>query len=91
MSASIKTTMYSEIQEFPRIIVQSLARLKEIDQIAAILKSKDFATVQVLGRGTSGNASLFLKYLIEVKLGILVADASPSTTSIYNSPIAIIY
>ena len=80
--------MYSEIQEFPRIIVESLARLKEIDQIAAILKSKDFATVQVLGRGTSGNASLFLKYLIEVKLGILVADASPSTTSIYNSPIA---
>jgi glucosamine--fructose-6-phosphate aminotransferase (isomerizing) len=80
--------MYSEIQEFPRIIVESLARLKEIDQIAVILKSKDFATVQVLGRGTSGNASLFLKYLIEVKLGILVADASPSTTSIYNSPIA---
>jgi glucosamine--fructose-6-phosphate aminotransferase (isomerizing) len=80
--------MYSEIQEFPRIIVESLTRLKEIDQIAAILKSKDFATVQVLGRGTSGNASLFLKYLIEVKLGILVADASPSTTSIYNSPIA---
>jgi glucosamine--fructose-6-phosphate aminotransferase (isomerizing) len=88
MSTSIKTTMYSEIQEFPRIIVESLARLEELDQIAAILKSKDFATVQVLGRGTSGNASLFLKYLIEVKLGILVADASPSTTSIYNSPIA---
>ena len=44
--------------------------------------------MQVLGRGTSGNASLFLKYLIEVKLGILVADASPSTTSIYKSPIA---
>ena len=38
--------------------------------------------------GTSGNASLFLKYLIEVRLGILVADASPSTTSIYKSPIA---
>lgn len=80
--------MYSEIQEFPRIIAESLERLNAIEQIASILKSKDFATVQVLGRGTSGNASLFLKYLIEVKLGILVADASPSTTSIYNSPIA---
>ena len=80
--------MYSEIHEFPRIIVESLARLTEIDQIAAILKAKDFATVQVLGRGTSGNASLFLKYLIEIELGILVADASPSTTSIYKSPIA---
>lgn len=80
--------MYREIQEFPRIIAESLVRLNAIEQIASILKSKDFATVQVLGRGTSGNASLFLKYLIEVKLGILVADASPSTTSIYNSPIA---
>ncbi len=80
--------MYSEIYEFPRIIADSLARLTAVDEIAAILKSKDFATVQVLGRGTSGNASLFLKYLIEVRLGILVADASPSTTSIYKSPIA---
>jgi glutamine---fructose-6-phosphate transaminase (isomerizing) len=80
--------MYSEIYEFPRVIIDSLARVKAIDDIAAILRSKDFATVQVLGRGTSGNASLFLKYLIEVRLGILVADASPSTTSIYKSPIA---
>jgi glucosamine--fructose-6-phosphate aminotransferase (isomerizing) len=80
--------MYGEIHEFPRVIIDSMARVKAIDEIAAILRSKDFATVQVLGRGTSGNASLFLKYLIEVKLGILVADASPSTTSIYKSPIA---
>lgn len=80
--------MYGEIHEFPRVIIDSMARMKAIDEIAAILRSKDFATVQVLGRGTSGNASLFLKYLIEVKLGILVADASPSTTSIYKSPIA---
>ena len=80
--------MYGEIQEFPRIVIDSLARIKAVDEIAAILKSKDFATVQILGRGTSGNASLFLKYLIEVRLGILVADASPSTTSIYKSPIA---
>jgi glucosamine--fructose-6-phosphate aminotransferase (isomerizing) len=80
--------MYGEIHEFPRIIVDSLARVNAIDEVAAILRSKDFATVQVLGRGTSGNASLFLKYLIEVRLGILVADASPSTTSIYKSPIA---
>jgi glucosamine--fructose-6-phosphate aminotransferase (isomerizing) len=80
--------MYGEIHEFPRVIIDSLARVKAISEIAAILRSKDFATVQVLGRGTSGNASLFLKYLIEVKLGILVADASPSTTSIYKSPIA---
>lgn len=80
--------MYGEVHEFPRIIIDSLARIKAVDEIAAILKSKDFATVQVLGRGTSGNASLFLKYLIEVRLGILVADASPSTTSIYKSPIA---
>jgi len=80
--------MYGEIHEFPRVLTDSMARMKAIDEIAAILRSKDFATVQVLGRGTSGNASLFLKYLIEVKLGILVADASPSTTSIYKSPIA---
>jgi len=80
--------MYGEIHEFPRVIIDSLARVNAIDEIAAILRSKDFATVQVLGRGTSGNASLFLKYLIEVRLGILVADASPSTTSIYKSPIA---
>jgi len=83
-----ETTMYREIHEFPRIIDSALSNLSQIQEIAEILKEKDFSTVQVLGRGTSGNASLFLKYLIEVKLGVLVADASPSTTSIYNSPIA---
>jgi glucosamine--fructose-6-phosphate aminotransferase (isomerizing) len=88
MSLANETTMYREIHEFPRIISDSLVRLAEVGEVAEILKAKDFATVQVLGRGTSGNASLFLKYLIEVRLGILVADASPSTTSIYNSPIA---
>ena len=80
--------MYGEIHEFPRVIGDTLARTKAIDEVAEILNSKDFATVQVLGRGTSGNASFFLKYLIEVRMGILVADASPSTTSIYKSPIA---
>ncbi len=88
MSQSNQTTMYSEIHEFPRIITDAIARVEEINQVASVLRQKDFSTVQVLGRGTSGNASLFLKYLIEVKLGILVADASPSTTSIYKSPIA---
>ena len=88
MSKANQTTMYSEIHEFPRIITDAIAHAEQIDQVAAVLRQKDFSTVQVLGRGTSGNASLFLKYLIEVKLGILVADASPSTTSIYNSPIA---
>jgi glucosamine--fructose-6-phosphate aminotransferase (isomerizing) len=80
--------MYGEIHEFPRVITDSLTRINTVNEIGAVLRSKDFATVQVLGRGTSGNASLFLKYLIEVRLGILVADASPSTTSIYKSPIA---
>lgn len=88
MSQANQTTMYSEIHEFPRIITDAIARVEEINQVASVLRQKDFSTVQVLGRGTSGNASLFLKYLIEVKLGILVADASPSTTSIYKSPIA---
>ncbi len=88
MSQANQTTMFSEIHEFPRIITDAIARAAEINQVASVLREKDFSTVQVLGRGTSGNASLFLKYLIEVKLGILVADASPSTTSIYKSPIA---
>ena len=88
MSQANQTTMYSEIHEFPRIITDAIAREADINQVASVLREKDFSTVQVLGRGTSGNASLFLKYLIEVKLGILVADASPSTTSIYKSPIA---
>jgi glucosamine--fructose-6-phosphate aminotransferase (isomerizing) len=88
MSQASQTTMYSEIHEFPRIITDAITRAAEINRVASVLHQKDFSTVQVLGRGTSGNASLFLKYLIEVKLGILVADASPSTTSIYKSPIA---
>ncbi len=77
--------MRSEIAEIPTVF-QKLA-----DQIPAITKEIDalsltnIDSVILVARGTSDNAALFLKYLIETKIGIPCGLASPSVVTIYKS------
>ena len=77
--------MRSEIAEIPAVF-QKLA-----DQIPAITKEIDalsltnIDSVILVARGTSDNAALFLKYLIETKIGIPCGLASPSVVTIYKS------
>jgi glucosamine--fructose-6-phosphate aminotransferase (isomerizing) len=77
--------MRSEIAEIPAVF-QKLA-----DQIPAITKQIDalsltnIDSVILVARGTSDNAALFLKYLIETKIGIPCGLASPSVVTIYKS------
>jgi glucosamine--fructose-6-phosphate aminotransferase (isomerizing) len=77
--------MRSEIAEFP-VVFQKLA-----DQIPVISKQiealalNQIDSVILVARGTSDNAALFLKYLIETKIGIPCGLASPSVVTIYKS------
>lgn len=40
--------------------------------------------VAVCGRGSSGHAAMYLRYLIETRLGILTTSLLPSTSSVYG-------
>ena len=85
MSTNLGEIMRSEIAEIPAVF-QKLS-----DQIPAITKQieafslNSIDSVILVARGTSDNAALFLKYLIETKIGIPCGLASPSVVTIYKS------
>ncbi|AQZ50583.1 Glutamine--fructose-6-phosphate aminotransferase [Martelella mediterranea DSM 17316] len=80
------TNMRREIDEIP----EAAARLLD-GQSAALaaagraLAEKDPAVVVTIARGSSDHASLFLKYAIELTVGIPVASLGPSLASIYGA------
>lgn len=78
--------MSGEMAEQPavlrRILDEGAPRIREIaEQIAA--RSPRF--VLLTGRGTSDNAALYAKYLLEVRLGMPCGLTSMSTTTAYGA------
>lgn len=78
--------MAAEIAQQP----ESLARLLQdgrdtIDRIARDVAASGPRYVLLAARGTSDHAALYLKYLIEVRLGLPVGLVSPSTLTVYGA------
>jgi len=77
--------MEAELREAPDVIRrQSGALARPLGKLAALLKSSPPRVVVTCARGSSANAAIFGKYLIERHLEIPVADAAPSITSVYR-------
>ncbi len=74
--------MYSEISETPDVFSRLINSEKQFKQAVEKIKIKNITNVIILARGTSDNAGHYLKFLIEVKLGLPVGLASPSSVSI---------
>lgn len=77
--------MRAEIDEIP----QAVARLLEqssatIGEAAAALRKANPHVVVTVARGSSDHAAYFLKYAIELTLGIPVASLGPSLASVYD-------
>ena len=77
--------MLREIYEIPEVLKSLSSRLVQDSVARSLFKKHNFKSVVILARGTSDNAAHFLKYLIELKLGLPVALASPSIATMYNS------
>lgn len=80
---NLGTSMESEISQIPEVFQTILDNLNKFDKLQEVFKSHDFKSVQILARGTSDNAAHFLKYLIEIKIGIPVGLTSLSSVTIY--------
>lgn len=76
----------TEISEQPAVLARVLREAPPAveEAVAQIVTLRPLA-VLLAARGTSGNAARYLKYLIEVKLGLPVALVSPSTTTLYGA------
>jgi glucosamine--fructose-6-phosphate aminotransferase (isomerizing) len=79
--------MYSEISETPEVFSRLLESEAQFQQAAEKIKVRKITNVIILARGTSDNAGHYLKFLIEVKLGLPVGLASPSSVSIYGAKV----
>ncbi len=78
--------MLDEIREQP--VVLERMRRAEAATLAALarrLRTRRPPAVILVARGTSDNAALYGRYLIETRLGIPVSLAAPSVVTLYHS------
>lgn len=85
MAAELGVIMRSEIEEIPSVFKRIKASAGEMASQIQNLPLAHIDSVILVARGTSDNAALYLKYLIETKLGIPCGLASPSVVSIYGT------
>jgi glucosamine--fructose-6-phosphate aminotransferase (isomerizing) len=75
--------MEAEVREQPAILAANSARY--YSEAKQFLEGKSFDMVVLAARGSSDNAALFARYLIEVALQIPVCLAAPSVLTRYGS------
>jgi glucosamine--fructose-6-phosphate aminotransferase (isomerizing) len=67
------------------LVGEILTTLGPSARTARTLRSRGFRFAMLVARGTWDNAPLYAKYLFEIRLGVPVALASPSTFTLYGS------
>ena len=77
------TFMADEIAECPEA-ASRLLDSPDIEAIARALRRRSFSFVVVCGRGSSGPAGVYLRYLIETHLGYVVSASAPSIITSYR-------
>jgi glucosamine--fructose-6-phosphate aminotransferase (isomerizing) len=78
--------MAAEVAEQPAVFERVLAEgLPAITAAAKAIASRKPRFVLLTGRGTSDNAALYAKYLIEIRLGLPAGLTSMSTTTAYRA------
>ena len=80
-----QTHMRREIAEIPDVVATFLDKSAPVlDAAALALRERDPLLVATVARGSSDHAASYLKYAIELTLGLPVASIGPSIASIYG-------
>ncbi len=78
--------MLEEIAEQPNALERTMtAEREKYVRLGTHLRKKDIDLAVIVARGSSDNASLFGRYLIEVTAGIPVSLSAPSVYTLYNA------
>lgn len=78
--------MLQEIEEQPEVLERTIAAEREkITRVGDFLRQKDIDLIILVARGSSDNAALFGRYLLEVTTGIPVSLSAPSVFTLYNA------
>jgi glucosamine--fructose-6-phosphate aminotransferase (isomerizing) len=78
--------MLEEIAEQPAALERTIASEREkIARLARSLADRDIDLIVLVARGSSDNAALFGRYLLEITTGIPVSLSAPSVHTIYQA------
>ena len=78
--------MLAEIAEQPAALERTIAEERaKIAKLGNVLKTRDIDLIVLVARGSSDNAALFGRYLLEITTGIPVSLSAPSVHTIYNA------
>ena len=78
--------MLQEIAEQPQVLERTIdAERDKIIKIGDFLRSRDVDLIVLVARGSSDNAALFGRYLLEVTTGIPVSLSAPSVFTLYRA------
>jgi len=78
--------MLEEIAEQPAALERTIAEERaKIARLGNLLKARDIHLIVLVARGSSDNAALFGRYLLEITTGIPVSLSAPSVHTIYNA------
>lgn len=78
--------MLAEIEQQPAALERTIKQeSKKIARFAAALKTKRPRLVVLVARGSSDNAALFGRYLLEITTGIPVSLAAPAVHTLYQA------
>src|SRR5258705_10286483 len=78
--------MLEEIAQQPAALVRTLQLERaKIARLGKFLKERDIDLIVIVARGSSDNAALFGRYLLEITTGIPVSLSAPSVHTLYGA------
>jgi glucosamine--fructose-6-phosphate aminotransferase (isomerizing) len=78
--------MLQEIAEQPEALARTIqAERAKISRLGIFLKQRDIDLIVLVARGSSDNAALFGRYLLEITTGIPVSLSAPSVHTLYGA------
>jgi glucosamine--fructose-6-phosphate aminotransferase (isomerizing) len=78
--------MLEEIAQQPEALARTIEGEREkVARLGQYLRSRDVDLIVLVARGSSDNAALFGRYLLEITTGIPVALAAPSVNTLYGA------
>jgi glucosamine--fructose-6-phosphate aminotransferase (isomerizing) len=84
--AAESTKMFQEAGSSAMLVAQQLAANEALAaELGAFLRGKKPRAVITIARGSSDHATMFARYLIETRLGILTSSLAPSISSVYEA------
>jgi glucosamine--fructose-6-phosphate aminotransferase (isomerizing) len=81
-----ESAMARETAEIPEAAGRLLARTDVFEAIVERIEQAKPRIIVFCGRGSSGHVGVYLRYLFEVRLGLLTSAAAPSVVTAYQRP-----